>query len=128
MGTAEEREELKNGLCRHNRRDQLKNRILSYLQGNYFDPDLYGKSVAEKFDINEKYLYTFFREQTGSSFASYLEKLRLDRAIELMETSGFCLSEIAGMVGFNSSNTFYKAFRRVYGSSPSVYRERIKEK
>ena len=118
----------KNGPGRQNRRDQLKNRILNYLQENYCDPELYGKSVAAKFDINEKYLYTFFKEQTGSSFADYLEMLRLNRAVVLIENSGFLLSEIAGMVGFNSPNTFYKAFRRVYGLAPSVYKERSKEK
>ena len=127
MGTAEGMRCLENGPRRHNRGDQLKHRILSYLQENYSDPELYGKAVAAKFDINEKYLYTFFREQTGSSFASYLETLRLNQAVELLKNSVFFLSEIAGMVGFNSSNTFYKAFRRAYGTSPSVYRERIKE-
>lgn len=127
MGIAD-RESWEKEPRRHNGSDRLRDRILIYLQENYSDPDLYGKSVAAKFDINEKYLYTLFREQTGSSFASYLERLRLNQAVELLENSGFYLGEIAGMVGFNSANTFYKAFRRVYGVSPSVYRERTKEK
>ena len=126
MGTAEGMECLENEPCRHSRSDHLKNRILSYLQENYSDPELYGKAVAAKFGINEKYLYTFFKEQTGSSFAAYLERLRLNQAVVLIESGRFFLGEIACMVGFNSSNTFYKAFRRVYGTSPSVYREKAK--
>ncbi|MBQ2955947.1 MAG: helix-turn-helix transcriptional regulator [Clostridia bacterium] len=112
---------------KRSRNDQLKNRLIAYLQENYADPDIYGRSVAAHFDINEKYLYTFFKEQTGESFASYLETLRLNQAVNLLKNSKFTVNEISQMVGFNSPNTFYKAFRRVYGSSPSVYRNMLQE-
>lgn len=115
------------GMNKPSKSNHLKNRILNYLDENYANPEIYGKSVAEEFDINEKYLYTFFKEQTGNSFASYLETLRLSHAVRLLKTSRFSLGEIARMVGFHSSNTFYKAFRRVYGMPPSVYRNQIKE-
>lgn len=102
--------------------EQLKNGLLTYLEKNYADPDVYGKSVAAHFSISEKYLSTFFREQTGVGFSSYLENLRLTQAAQLLDNSQFTVNEIANMVGFNSPNTFYKAFRRMYGISPSAYR------
>ena len=105
--------------------DELKNRIIKYLQENHTNPDIYGKSVASQFNINEKYLYTFFKEQSGTSFATYLEALRLDHAVILLTSSKFCVNEISGMVGFNSPNTFYKAFLRVYGMPPSEYRTAV---
>ena len=102
--------------------EQLKNDLLTYLEENYADPDVYGKSVAAHFSISEKYLSTFFREQTGVGFSSYLENLRLTQAAHLLDDSQFTVNEIANMVGFNSPNTFYKAFRRMYGIAPSAYR------
>lgn len=102
--------------------EKLKNDLLSYLEENYADPDVYGKSVAEHFSISEKYLSTFFREQTGVGFSSYLENLRLTQAAQLLDNSQFTVNEIANMVGFNSPNTFYKAFRRMYGIAPTAYR------
>ena len=39
-----------------------------------------------------------------------------------MDNSQFTVNEIANMVGFNSPNTFYKAFRRMYGIAPTAYR------
>ncbi len=103
--------------------EDLKNRLLAYLEEHYTDPEIYGKSVASAFSISEKYLYSFFKEQTGINFASYLENLRLTQATQLLDNSKFTVNEIAKMVGFNSPNTFYKAFRRVYGTPPSAYRD-----
>ena len=99
-----------------------KERILEYIEENYADPDLYGKQIASKFDLSEKYLYTYFKKQMGVGFSDYLEDLRLHRAIELLSSSRMSISEIAAKVGFNSHNTFYKAFKRKYGITPSEYR------
>lgn len=99
-----------------------KERILEYIADNYADPELYGKQIASKFDLSEKYLYTYFKKQMGVGFSDYLEDLRLHRATELLASSRMSISEIAAKVGFNSHNTFYKAFKRKYGITPSEYR------
>lgn len=99
-----------------------KERILEYIADNYADPELYGKQIASKFDLSEKYLYTWFKKQMGVGFSDYLEELRLHRATELLSSSRMGISEIAAKVGFNSHNTFYKAFKRKYGITPSEYR------
>lgn len=103
----------------------LKENIMNFLMDNYANPEVYGIYVANQFGISEKYLYTFFKEQTGMNFAEYLEQLRLKQSLVLLENTRFSISEIAQKVGFNSSNTFYKAFKRVYSISPSNYRSQL---
>lgn len=100
----------------------LNKQILVYLAENYTNPDTYGISVAAHFDLNEKYLYGFFKEQNNIGLASYLENLRLEHACMLLTTTKKSIGEISSLVGFNTANTFYKAFVRSYGYSPSDYR------
>ncbi|MDY3285463.1 MAG: helix-turn-helix domain-containing protein [Eubacteriales bacterium] len=106
---------------------QLALKMREYLENNYSNPELYGKYAAEHFEMNEKYLYSFFKEQLGVSFAAYLENLRLTHAAELLRTTDESMSDISLKSGYHSTNTFYKAFRRIYHVTPSEYRNSKKE-
>ncbi|HML45278.1 MAG TPA: helix-turn-helix transcriptional regulator [Clostridia bacterium] len=104
------------------RNAELRDAIVAWLKDHYTDMNTYGKSVAIQFSISEKYLYTFFREQVGIGFAAYLENLRIGHAEVLLQDTKLPIQEIARLSGFNSSNTFYKAFLRVNGVSPTKHR------
>ena len=52
----------------------------------------------------------------------YLRKLRMERALELLETSLLSIKEIAAKVGYNDSSHFMREFKKSYGSTPSQYR------
>ncbi|WJH37271.1 helix-turn-helix domain-containing protein [Paenibacillus sp. CC-CFT747] len=97
--------------------------IMALLQDSYSDSDLCLDSVAGRLDISKGYLSQFFKEQTGVNFSDYLEDLRMNRAKELLERSGLPVYEIALKVGYGSSNTFCRAFKRLNGVSATAYRE-----
>ncbi|NLO83058.1 MAG: AraC family transcriptional regulator [Clostridiales bacterium] len=101
---------------------RLANKILDYLKSNYSNPSLSLLSVASRFNFTEKNLSYFFKEQVGENFSSYLERIRLENACEMLLNDDKTIEEIARDVGYYSSNTFYKAFKRVYGVSPCDYK------
>lgn len=100
----------------------LRNAIITYIENNFSREDMYAASVAEKFDISEKYLTSFVREQTGYGFAEYVEKLRLQEARKLIMENEYTIKEIGEMIGYNNQSTFYKSYKRVYGESPGKLR------
>lgn len=106
------------------RNSVLKDKIYDYVETNFNDPNLYGKALAEKFNISQKYLFNFIKEQTGRSLGEIIESKRLNYAVELIKTTDLTFGKIALKCGFNSSNTFYKAFKRVYGVTPGSMRKR----
>mgnify|MGYP000425264224 CR=1 FL=1 len=65
----------------------------------------------------------FFKETMGKSFSSYLEKLRLEKAKKLIAEGKWDMETIAQMVGYGSSATFRRAFKRAYGIAPSAWKE-----
>lgn len=96
--------------------------MLRYLSEHYQDPQLSLRTVAESFRMNENYFSTYFKQNTGVSFMDYLQQLRIDRAIDLIQQGKLKVTEIAQAVGYSNDQTFRRAFKRVIGVSPSAYR------
>ncbi len=105
---------------------RLKEGIIQHIDASYADPGMCLTSVSSKFDLNEIYLSQFFKEQVGENFHHYLERLRMEKARELLAHSDLSVNEIATRVGYYSAATFRKAFRRVEGTSPLTLRSRGK--
>nr|WP_252198399.1 AraC family transcriptional regulator [Clostridium sp. MCC353] len=78
--------------------------------------------IGAVFRISEGYLSSVFKEQTGTNFADYLEKIRIDQACELLKNEKMTINEIAQKVGYNSVQSFRRAFKRVKNMSPKEAR------
>lgn len=100
----------------------FEHKVLSMIDANLGNPDLYAKLVTTHFGISESSLQRIMRKTTSSSFFEYVEAGRMKRARTLIEETAVPLSEVVGRCGYGSSNSFYKAFRRTYGMSPSAMR------
>lgn len=103
--------------------DELKIQTQSYIDQNYCDPELSITHVCGQMGISEKYLQQIIQENTGYTFAAYLEKLRIGQAQHLLLTTEWNNEKIAKSVGFSSLNTFYRVFQKCVGVSPKIYRQ-----
>lgn len=102
--------------------DVLREKVLHYLDEVYMNEDLTLYHAASHFSLTETYLYHFFKEKIGMTFASYLEKLRMDRAYSLLIETQLSINEIAIKVGYGSVHSFRRAFKRCKGYIPSELR------
>jgi len=66
-----------------------------------------------------------FRATFGESPHRYLQRRRVERAMELLCETSRPVTEICFDVGFSSLGTFSRTFRAVVGESPSAYRARF---
>jgi AraC-like DNA-binding protein len=64
----------------------------------------------------------------GMSFSGYLNRLRMDRAKELLRRTRLSATEIAGRVGVGDQSNFGRLFRKSEGMTPIEYRERFGRK
>lgn len=102
--------------------NQLISSIQNYISKNYHDPDLSLKKISEVFSISESYFSYLFKAETGRNFSEYLEELRMQQAIHLLKETDTPLSELYIHLGYNNPNSFRRAFKKVYGSSPKAFR------
>lgn len=112
-------------LKKANQKVNLSNKIINFVKEHYNDPMMGVPMVAGEFNFSESYFSQFFKECTGQNFSVYLEKYRIEKAKELICEDKYDLERIAIMVGYNSSNTFRRAFKRLEGVSPSTYKQSI---
>ncbi len=104
--------------------NNLRDRILRFINDNYWDSQLSVTAAAEKFNLSESYFSQFFKMHVGESFSSYLERLRITHAQEtIQQTDTVEFEKLCHEIGYGNSNTFRKAFKRFTGLSPSAYKE-----
>ena len=103
-------------------RGLLVEEIKKYIQEHYCDSDMGLSKVGGEFRMSESYLSTLFKEQSGGNFADYVEMLRIEKACELLQNSTNTVNDVAEAVGYNSVQSFRRAFKRVKGVSPKELR------
>ena len=104
--------------------NSLVNRIMDYVSENYCDNTLSLKQISEALGVHENYISNLFKATYGENLSSYVEKLRIEKACELILGSSMKIEEIAGNVGYTSGASFRRAFKKVKGISPAEYRDK----
>lgn len=111
--------ELKNGDDRKNNRYDM----LELVEKHYADKDMCVSYAASLMGLSEKYFAVLFKEQTGRSFGSFVEARRLKQAEVYLTETDMSMAQVADKVGYNTLDTFYKSFKKVYGLAPGKWKE-----
>lgn len=98
-------------------------RIIDYINQQYTQPNLSLQSMADSFGLNDIYMSRFFKKHVGENFSVYLERIRIEKATEILEQQNQTVDAISGQVGYNSAMSFRRAFKKVMGINPSDYRK-----
>ncbi|MDQ6530669.1 chromate resistance protein ChrB domain-containing protein [Flavobacterium sp. LHD-85] len=103
----------------------LKNIIQDQIDAQ-FTFDL--KKISSELDLNPSYLSREFSKHFEDlNFGEYVRKLRIEKAINLIENSSHTLTEIAYMTGFSDQSHFTRIFKLHTGKNPSSYRKKSKK-
>ena len=87
------------------------------------DPNLDVAFVAGQMAMSRATLYNKVKALTGVSVGDYINKFRMIRAAELLANKDYSILEISEKVGFSSQRYFSTAFKQVYGTTPTQYRQ-----
>ncbi|MHB0939438.1 MAG: helix-turn-helix domain-containing protein [Armatimonadota bacterium] len=98
-------------------------RVLGHLEQQYRDPITLDE-LADVGEMSRRTLTREFRRALGCSPIEYLIRLRINRAVTLMQEGDAGVTDIAFEVGFGDSNYFARQFRAIMGCSPRDFRRR----
>ncbi len=96
---------------------------IEYLSENW-DKDFSVSDLAKKCLISESSIYHLFQKEMGQTPVSFLNSIRINKAIEYLENTNYSVSSISSMVGFNSENHFRKVFVSLTGTTPLKFRKK----
>lgn len=95
--------------------------VKEYISQN-FAQNLTLAVLANRFFINPFYLSQLFKEKTGETYLSYVMKVRINKAKELLETTNLKMAEVCELVGYTDTKYFSKLFEKLAGCKPSEYK------
>jgi AraC-like DNA-binding protein len=78
--------------------------------------------VARRVATSPRQLQRVFADVAGLGFRSYLRRIRMSRAAELLATTDIPVKEVARRVGYGDAGQFSKAFKCAHGVSPTQSR------
>ncbi len=82
--------------------------------------------LAQRAGMSPRHFVRVFSQQTGEPPAHYVQRVRLERARQLLEREGQSVEDVADACGFGSPETMRRRFQQSIGVSPSAYRARFR--
>jgi YesN/AraC family two-component response regulator len=99
---------------------------------DYLSTEVTLSSLAKAFETNSKYLSQVINQQKEQSFNNYINSLRINYTVEKLKTDlvfrKYSIKAIANDVGFNTTESFSKAFFKNTGIRPSFFIKELENK
>ncbi|MCD8150267.1 MAG: AraC family transcriptional regulator [Clostridiales bacterium] len=102
--------------------DQIRP-ALEYIRTHYDSP-MKISEIAAVCHVSESHFRRLFEENIGMTPVEYLNQVRIHRACDLILKTGCSMEEIAAKVGFTTTSTFNRNFKRITGTSPYQWKRR----
>ncbi len=106
-------------------RAQIVAQVQQYIREHLADR-LTLNEVAAVFNFSPNYLSQLFAQNSESGFVEFVTATRIAAAKELMASTDMKIYEVSNAVGFESAFYFSKVFKKLEGTSPRDYIQKMK--
>lgn len=100
---------------------QFLDKLFEIVSDNIDNEELSVGYLADKFCMSNSTLYRKVTALLQISPNEYVRHIRMEKAVELLKTRKYSISDIAYQTGFGSHSSFNKVFKKEFGMTPSVY-------
>lgn len=98
--------------------------MCTYIREHYRE-NLELLQLAEQFNYNYNYLSTYFNQQVEEGFSGYVNRIRIEKACELLTTTQHSIAQVSDLVGYSDHSYFCRVFKNIKGRTPSQWRKTI---
>jgi len=98
-------------------------KAIQYIRANY-KSQLSLQAVSDHIELSKNHFCLLFKQETGTPFSDYVNRLRIEEAKWLIAESNVKIAEAAERVGFSNYRHFCKLFKKMTGQSPMSYRRK----
>ena len=100
---------------------QRINKVVAYIN-NHLDETLDLKKLANEAALSDFHFHRIFKALKGEAIGGYITRLRLEATARLLRYTTLTIEEIAFNIGYETTASLSKAFKKQYGISPTEYR------
>lgn len=111
------------GIPQQGRNSVIIGRAQEYMKNHCCREEFSIEELAEYLRISKSYLSRIYKNETGESVWNFVMRVRITRAKELLVSTDDTNFAIARAIGYSSEYHFSRAFSKMVGVSPSVYKK-----
>ncbi len=97
--------------------------IIAYIEEKGTNPDFSLQMIADHFGMTMSNFSYHFKKTFGQNFKEYVDKYRMQRAIQLLRTTDDPLETVARESGYTNTSSFIRTFKKMVGTTPGQFRE-----
>lgn len=105
---------------------ELLAKAAAFVEDNLSDPEFSVELLAELMCMSRSNLHLKFKAVTGDSISEFIKKIRFRKAMELLESGRYNVTEVSMMTGFSTASYFTKVFKKTFGCLPTEYKKKYK--
>ena len=102
--------------------------IIDYINENYHQNNESLPQSIFNLGINYHNVRRKFKKQLNLTLLSYLNLVRIKKAMSLLQNNDLLLTDIAKMIGYDREEHFNKVFKRINGVFPLFFRHKLQKK
>lgn len=107
----------------HSLDEQLLSQLKIVVERHIDDSDFSVEKLAHALNLSRMQLYRKLKALTGKSPNQVIRSIRMKRAVQLLKSKQYNVSEVTYMVGYNDLKSFREQFKKEFGMSPSEYHD-----
>ena len=96
--------------------------LVRYVHAHLFDAGLNVTVARSACRLRDNNVSSLFRHEVGCSIKDYIDGLRMEAARRLLRDRTFSIFEIGRALGYTHPQTFYRVYRRHFGTAPASAR------
>lgn len=96
--------------------------IHQYVSTHFADPELSVAQIADALHLSRNYVGSLYKKTTGTAITSYINEVRMEKAIILLQDPKNRVNEVGVLVGFDNTDYFTRKFKEYTGKTPSEFR------
>lgn len=97
---------------------------IDYIYNHLHEP-IHMKNLAIQVKLNESYLSTLSKKETGKTVSEYIFSKRMEAAENMLKFSDYSYAEISTILAFSSQSHFIRVFKKQTGYTPKEYRNKF---
>jgi two-component system, response regulator YesN len=107
----------------HNKKySRLVSEAAQFIEKNYMQNNISLKILAYEMKVSATHLGRIFKAETGEYFSDYVNKVRVEKAKNLLLNTDIKINDIANLTGFNNNAYFYTIFKKWMNINPGDLR------
>ena len=102
-------------------------KLVALMEKNMDNGELLVDDLVQEMAVSRSVFFKKLKTLTGLAPVEFIKEVRINRAIELIKTGEYSMTQVAYMVGINDPRYFSKCFKAKMGMTPTEFRDRLKQ-